>query len=784
MKKFDAIVQGSFDIANKVALERKNPIITEAHFLYGLICNPQSTASRYLQEDKKLLEGLLDTLSTVENVSIETQEISPRFQEWVSLASSEAVQSKREVIAEVDFLKHLQRFFPQIQIVPEAGEPAEEKPTFLIDLNDLAQKGKLDPVIGRSSEILKVQEILCRRTKNNPVLVGLPGVGKTAIVEGLAGLIEGNYVPDTIQGKTIYSLNMGMLVANTKYRGEFEEKIENLLKFLKSKGGESILFIDELHLLIGSQAGGAMDAANLLKPALARGELHCIGATTYEEYKKYIESDSALERRFHKVQVHEPTREESIQILSGLREKLEIHHGIEITDAAIVAAVNFSDQYITERFLPDKALDVLDEASASLKLSAESLPPEIQELESLIRSKKMLQKTSSGDKKNLADEIHEAEKKCEVLKKKWNEKNIQIKSLTHYKKELEEAKIQLQKHETDGNLDAAAKIKHGIIPEMQKKIQDHDVYWKLDRKKIAETISRNIGIPIERILQTRQENLLKLEKHLQSRILGQEEALKEITEILLASHSGLSDESRPLGSFLILGPSGVGKTETSKAIAYYLFNGEKYIVRIDLSEYRESHSVAKLIGAAPGYIGYEKGGILTEAVRRMPYCVILFDEIEKAHPDFSDILLQILDDSRLTDTQGRVVNFKNTVIFITSNLPNHEKYLKPEIIGRIDAIFYYKHLTRETMYKLVMQELQSLNNKLSGHGLYVELDEATIEKIITSGFDEKYGARPLKNAFNRLIIRPISKKLLENENIASNNKIAIDEKNNIFLYQK
>jgi ATP-dependent Clp protease ATP-binding subunit ClpB len=570
-------------------------------------------------------------------------------------------------------------------------------------------------------------------------------------------------------------------MAGTKFRGEFEERVNQLTRFIKTKGREAIVFIDEIHLLIGAgKTEGAMDAANLLKPALARGELNCIGATTPQEYKKYIESDSALERRFHQVQVAEPTKDDTIQILLGLKEKLEIHHGIEITEDAIVAAAYLSDQFISDRFLPDKAIDIIDEAAAGLKLSADSLPPELEELDASIRSKKILAKANLNDKA-LLEEIKELEKQFNERKGKWESKVMDLKRVSQIKQQLDKAHFQLQKAETEGDFETASRIKYGEIPGLENDLSKFNISWKLSRQNVGEVIARSTGVPVERILRTQQENLLNLESYLTDRVLGQQEALTEISDTLIAAHAGLSDQTRPLGSFLLMGPSGVGKTETAKALAHFLFGDEKHLIRIDLSEYSELHSVAKLIGAPPGYIGYEKGGILTEAVRHNPYSVILFDEIEKAHIDFSDIMLQILDDGRLTDTQGRTVNFKNTVVFCTSNLKTHEGFLKPELIGRLDAILYFKSLGSDVIHAILDRELVELNKKLSNKNITLRMDNSFREKIIAAGFDDKYGARPLKNAFNRMVIKPFSKLLLKAPDTAGNYLLTMNHGNRLEL---
>ena len=764
MEKYDEIVKGAYELAQAEALNRKHTELTEAHLFYGFLLNPRSAISKHLSNEKKVIKGLLEQLPTATNfLQIDQIKPSPRLQQWFTVAHAEAVKVGRSETNEADFAKTLQKFFPQISAEGLEVESEREVPDFLVNLNDLANEGKLDPVIGRSTEIQKVMEILCRRTKNNPVLLGLPGVGKTAIVEGLSDLIVRNKVPDAIQEKTIYAMNMGSLMANTKYRGEFEEKIEALLKFLKSQQRDAILFIDEIHLLIGAgKTDGAMDAANLLKPALARGELNCIGATTLDEYKKFIESDSALERRFHQVKVEEPTKEDSIQILMGLKEKFEIHHGIEITEDAIVAAVYCSDLYIADRFLPDKAIDVIDESAAGLKLSADSIPPEIQEQDALIRSKKILLNTQHQNKA-LQEEIQMLEKDYQQQMKGWSQKNMQLKQSSLLKSQLDDAQFRYQKAESEGNYELASKIMYGEIPDLQKQIDGMEVSHRLTKDRIAEVIARNTGVPKERILQSRQENMLELASFLKNQVLGQDDAIDEIADTLIASHAGLSDQSQPLGSFLSIGPSGVGKTETAKAIAEYLFQSEKNVVRVDLSEYRESHSIAKLIGPPPGYIGYEKGGMLTETIRRKPYSVILFDELEKAHQDFGDILLQILDDGRLTDSQGRVVNFKNTVIIVTSNLQNYQDVLKPELIGRFDAVLSYHHLAEDTIYALVDRELERLNQLVFEYEVHLNIHQNLLDKIAEQGFDQRYGARPLKNAFHRLVTRPVSKQLLQNQ---------------------
>ncbi len=767
MERFDETVTKAMTLAQSQAIQRKNSELSPIHLLYGLLKTPKSVASKYLQSEENTIIQLLESLPTLDKPQDLAQlKASSSLSEWITLAMSHAIEQGRDLIQEVDLVKHIKQYFPTLQIEPIEGQDQEaEVPAFLDNLNERFQAGKLDPVIGRAQEIRRLQEILSRRTKNNPVLIGLPGVGKTAIVEGFVGLIEQKQVPESIQGKTVYSLNMGSLMAGTKYRGEFEERITELLSFIKKNNRNIILFIDEIHLIIGAgKTDGALDIANLLKPALARGELNCIGATTYDEYKRYIESDSALERRFHSIQILEPTAEDSIQILIGLREKLEIHHQVEVSDAAIVAAVYFSQQFITSRFLPDKAIDALDEACAALKFSAELKPPELEEQESLIRSKKVLAAARPKDMQ-LQNEISVLEEKFNIDRKEWEEKTKDIKIVAALKKELEQLNFEYQQAEQTGDFEKASRLKHATIPERQKELDRYEISWKVESIHVAEVIARITGIDVERILQDRQEKFLQLEGYLKKRILGQDEALTTIADNLITAHAGLHDTTRALGSFLLLGSSGVGKTETAKAIASFLFGDNSHLLTLDLSEYSEAHSIAKLIGAPPGYVGYEKGGILTEAIRKKPYSVILFDEIEKAHIDFSDILLQILDEGRLTDTQGKQVDFKNTILFLTSNLKEPRSFLKPELLGRLDAILEYKTLSEEVILKLVNKELIELNAKLQNKDIVVNLSESMRHKIVEQGFDPAFGARPLKLAFQKLVVQPVAKKLLFDPNI-------------------
>lgn len=764
MNKFDQVVLGSLDVAQSDALKRKNTELAPEHLLLGLILNKSSYASKALKENQKEVEGLIEKLPrTTGQLNIENIRTSSKLQEWLTLASSDSTQEGRAEVTEKHLLKHLPQMFPQLKVdYQKFADPAEdvEVPSFLINLNESAQAGKLDPVIGRTKEIRSVIEILGRRSKNNPVLVGSAGVGKTAIVEGLAEQIVKGNVPDVLKNKTVYSLEMGSLMAGTKYRGDFEERIQNLLKFVKSKSGEVVLFIDELHQLVGAgRTDGAMDAANLLKPALARGDLHCIGATTFDEYQKYILNDPALERRFRSVPVHEPTKEDAVEILMGVRTKLEAHHGIKISDEAVYNAVFLSDQYITDKNLPDKAIDLLDESSSALKLSAEAMPSKLVELEAELRSKKIYAQMEK-DNKELQLDIDELEKRFNEGKKIWDKEVGSLKKVAEIKNRLDRLQFELETAERNQNYEEASKLKYMLIPETQKELGSFQHDWVLGKKHIAEVISRQTGIPVEKILKSKQDSILQLEDFLNRRVFGQKDAIHEISETLIASYAGLSDESRPLGSFLLLGPTGVGKTETAKALTQYLFENEENIVRFDLSEFSEKHSVAKLIGAPAGYVGYEEGGVLTEAIRRKPYSVVLFDEIEKAHPDFADILLQILDDGRLTDNKGRMVNFKNTIIMMTSNSKNPKEEFKPEVLGRIDSVLTFHAIDKSVMKQLIDKQMKFLNERLKTKKVQLKLDPKAYETLAVQGFDEQYGARPLNGVFQKLVTRPLSKRIL------------------------
>tara|TARA_R110000868_G_scaffold159516_17_gene388454 strand:- start:8718 stop:11078 length:2361 start_codon:yes stop_codon:yes gene_type:complete len=763
MNKFDSVVAGALDIAQTEAHKRKNSELFPIHLLFGLVSNPQSFSARAFKSHKNDIKKLLDQLPTVSKSSVDQLRPSSKFSEWLTYASSHAIQAGKQEITESELLRFLPQIIPDFKFDPnilnEAHDSEDEVPSFLTNLNEMAEQGKLDPVIGRTKEIRAVMEILGRRGKNNPVLVGLAGVGKTAIVEGLAEAIVKGDVPDVLKDKTVMALDMGSLMAGTKYRGEFEERLQKLIKWVKGQAGQVILFIDEMHQLVGAgRTDGAMDAANLLKPALARGELNCVGATTPDEYQKYILGDAALDRRFRPVPVNEPSKEDAIEILNGVREKMEIHHGIKISDEAVFQSVVLSDQYLTDKHLPDKAIDLIDEASSAMKLSAEAMPAKLVELQAEIRSKKIYAQMEKSSELN--SEIAKLEEQFNIDKDKWEQEVLSVKKISELKNQLERMKFELEQAERRQDYEKASELKYAQIPELEKQLAGTSHDWVLGAKDIAAVISRQTGIPVDKILKTRQDNILELEAKLGLRVFGQKNALHEIAETLISSHAGLTDGKRPLGSFLLKGPSGVGKTETAKALANLLFDTEDALIRFDLSEYSEKHSVSKLIGAPAGYVGYDEGGALTEAIRRRPYAVILFDEIEKAHKDFADILLQILDDGRLTDNKGRTVSFRNTVILTTTNSKDIESDFKPEVLGRLDAVLEYSSLGPEIMHDLIAKQVRLLNERLADKKIKIELEPEVYEQLTERGYDPRYGARPLASVFNKLIVRPLAKTML------------------------
>jgi len=825
LNKYTLKAQEAVSDAQKEAVTRQHQAIDVFHLALALVHQRDGIVRRTLESmevDVASLEGelkrKLSSLPAVsgapagnyitpalQNVLIKAEEIAKGMKDeyvstehlFMSLFEDSGIQPffKRAGVTRDGFMKALAKIRGNKRVTddsPESKMQALEK--YSTDLTDMARKGKLDPVIGRDEEIRRVIQVLSRRTKNNPVLIGPAGVGKTAIVEGLAQRVTAGDCPDSLKDKRIVSLDMGALLAGAKFRGEFEERLKAVVKEVKESEGDVILFIDEIHTLVGAGAAeGAIDAANILKPALARGEIRCIGATTVNEYRKHIEKDPALERRFTPVWVREPTVEETISILRGLKERYEIHHGVRISDDALVAAAVLSNRYLTERFLPDKAIDLVDEAASRLKMELDSMPVELDELQRKIRQLKIENQVAKDPK--IDEQIKELVGKFESLKVQWEEEKKIIDEIQKKKSEIEQLKFDAEVAEREADLEKVAKIRYGEIPRLEKELKELQDRLKdvqkdrpllreeVSREDIAQVISSWTGIPVSRMFETEREKLLHLEERLHERVVGQDEAVSAIADAIRRARAGISDVSRPLGSFIFIGPTGVGKTELAKALAEALFDTEKAMIRIDMSEYMEKFSVSRLIGAPPGYVGYEEGGQLTEAVRKRPYSVILLDEIEKAHHDVFNILLQILDDGRLTDSQGHTVDFKNTVIIMTSNLGSEyiqklqeegtdfevvrrkvldvlRGHFRPEFLNRIDEIIVFHPLDRGHMEKIIELIMKNLNKRLEEKKIRIELDDTVKELLLEEGFDPVYGARPLRRVIQRRIENPLARAIL------------------------